>query len=277
MGIKSFFNKIKTKLNFYNSSLVDGLQLYFRAHKFILTNKFKRYLLVSGLFFLLLFTVSIQWLLNFLSSIELPLIEWTLPKVKSFFNFEEGELRQGLKAVFWLLKKTIDTNKDAIFLFIFMIIGIPYFSFISSKTEQKLTGNTYPFKFKVFFRELKRGLNISLRTTFKQLLFILGITVVSFITYMDTITPLATFVVQAYYSGILITDYSLERRDYSIQETNKYYKQNKSSMFAIGLGFMFLLLIPVVGWFLAPTYALVASSFYFLRNSIDSSTKQLVT
>ena len=94
---------------------------------------------------------------------------------------------------------------------------------------------------------------------------------------MDTITPLATFVVQAYYNGILITDYSLERRDYSIQETNKYYKQNKSSMFAIGLGFMFLLLIPVVGWFLAPTYALVASSFYFLRNSIDSSTKNLVS
>lgn len=265
MGIRSFFSKIKAKLKFYNESLVSGLQLFFRAHEFILTNKFKRYLLISGFFFLLLFTISIKWLLGFLNSIELPLIEWSLPKVKSFFNFEDGELRQGLKAVFWILKKTIESNKDAIFLFIFMIIGTPYFSFISSKTEETLTGKKYPFKFKVFIKEIKRGLSISIRTTFKQLLFIIGITIIAFIPYMDTITPLATFIVQAYYNGILITDYSLERQDYSIKETDRYYKQNKSSMFTIGLGFMFLLLIPVVGWFLAPTYALVASSFYFLK------------
>jgi len=265
MGIKSFFSRINQKLKFYNESLVSGLQLFFRAHEFILTNKFKRYLLISGFFFLLLFTISIKWLLGFLNSIELPLIEWTLPKVKTFFNFEDVELRQGLKAIFWVVKKTIESNKDAIFLFIFMIIGIPYFSFISSKTEETLTGKTYPFKFKTFIKELKRGLSISLRTTFKQLLFIIGITIVAFIPYMDTITPLAIFAVQAYYNGILITDYSLERQDYSIKETDRYYKKNKTSMFTIGLGFMFLLLIPVVGWFLAPTYALVASSFYFLK------------
>lgn len=107
MGVRSLFSNINKKFKFYNTSLVDGLKLYFSAHEFILTNKFKRYLLISGFFFLSLFTVSIKWMLDFISSAELPIIEWSLPKVKSFFNFEDGELRQGLKAVFWILKKTI--------------------------------------------------------------------------------------------------------------------------------------------------------------------------
>jgi len=265
MRIKTFFSRLNEKIKFYNESLVNGLQLFFKAHEFILTKKFKRYLLISGFFFLMLFTISIKWLLSFIGSVELPLIDWAIPKVKSFFNFNDGELRQGLQAVFWIFKKTINSNKDAIFLFIFMVIGTPYFSFISSKTEEILTGTIHPFKFKVFLKEIKRGLNISIRNTLKQLLFIVLITSISFIPFMDIITPLATFIVQAYYNGILITDYSLERNEYTIKDSEGYYKQNKSSMFAIGLGFMFLLLIPVVGWFLAPTYALVASSFYFFK------------
>jgi hypothetical protein len=42
---------------------------------------------------------------------------------------------------------------------------------------------------------------------------------------------------------------------------------HKPEMFALGLGFMFILLIPVIGWFLAPTYGLVASYLFFSKNS----------
>ncbi len=265
MGIKSFFKKLKVKINYYNETMVSGLQLFFKAHNFILTNKLKRYLFISGFFFLLLFTISIKWLISFIVSIESPSIDWLIPKINNFFTFKDDELRQGLKAVFWILRKTIEANKDGIFLFIFMIIGTPYFSFISSKTEELINGKTYPFKWSIFIREIKRGLSISIRNTFKQLLFFIGITLIAFIPYMDVITPLATFAVQAYYNGILITDYSLERNQFTIKESGHYYKKNKTSMFTIGLGFMFLLLIPVIGWFVAPTYALVASAFYFLK------------
>jgi len=269
MGFKSFFKKLKGKINYYNETMVSGLQLFFKAHNFILANKLKRYLFISGFFFLVLFSIGINWLLNLMASIESPTIEWAIPKINIFFNFTDEELRQGFTAVFWILRKTIIVNKDAIFLFIFMIIGTPYFSFISSKTEELINGKTYPFKWKIFIGEIRRGLKISIRNTFKQLLFFIAITLIAFIPYMFVITPLATFIVQAYYNGVLITDYSLERNQFTIKESEQYYKKNKTSMFTIGLGFMFLLLIPVIGWFVAPTYALVASAFYFLKVEKD--------
>lgn len=68
-----------------------------------------------------------------------------------------------------------------------------------------------------------------------------------------------------------MTDYSLESEGINRKESTQFYIQNKPILFSIGLGFMFLLLIPVVGWFLAPTYALTASSLYFFnqQNSIE--------
>lgn len=91
------------------------------------------------------------------------------------------------------------------------------------------------------------------------------ITLISLIPIIGIIAPLLTFILQAYYNGILMTDYSLESEGYNQKESEKFYSQNKPIMFSIGLGFMLLLLIPVVGWFLAPTYALTASTLYFFN------------
>ena len=94
---------------------------------------------------------------------------------------------------------------------------------------------------------------------------------ISLIPIIGIITPLLTFIVLAYFNGILMTDYSLESEGYNQKESKKFYTQNKPIMFSIGLGFMFLLLIPVVGWFLAPTYALTASSLYFFNQKNNIS------
>ena len=108
-------------------------------------------------------------------------------------------------------------------------------------------------------------LALSITNSLKQFGFVLLITLVSLIPIIGIIAPLLTFIVQAYYNGILMTDYSFEREGYDLNNSKKFYSQNKPVMFSIGLGFMFLLLIPVVGWFLAPTDALTASSLYFFK------------
>ena len=72
-----------------------------------------------------------------------------------------------------------------------------------------------------------------------------------------------------YYNGILLTDYTLERQGFNLKQSEDFYSAHKPEMFAIGLGFMFLLLIPVIGWFIAPTYGLVASYLQFQKNKIS--------
>lgn len=253
--------------------ILDTLQVFFDAHRFIRKHNYRTYLLVSGLAFLVLFSLTIKGLTIGLDKLQEPVSQKLTPYLQEIINLSIEDIRQGITATFWLLKKAIESNKDAIFGGIFLIIGTPYFSFLSSKTEELATGKSYPFKWKTFWKEIRRGLSLSLRNSLKQAGLILIITLIGFIPVINTITPILTFIIQAYYNGILMTDYTLERQGFTVSESLSIYKSNKPEMFAIGLGFMFLLLIPVLGWFMAPVYGIVASNLQFskIKYSKDSS------
>jgi CysZ protein len=263
--------KIKDKIKGNNSKTIKGLEFFFDAHNFILKNKLSKYLLISGAIFLLLFSISIKAVITGIESSEPWLTNWIISNFMGYFNLSVDVLKTGIKAAFWLIKTAIDSNRDSIFTSIFLIIGTPYFSFISEKVHKILTKTSKPFTTIGWLKEIRRGLALSITNSIKQLGFALLITLISLIPIIGIFAPLLTFTVQAYYNGILMTDYSLEREGYNLKESKKFYSQNKPIMFSIGLGFMFLLLIPVVGWFLAPTYALTASSLYFSnqKNSIQ--------
>lgn len=261
------FKSFRKRASGTNTSVVNTLQLYFASHDFILKNKLWRYLLFSGLVFILLFAFTIKLIMRGVDAAEAPLTAWLLENVKSFITLETDTLKNILTGGFWLVRQVITSNQDTIFLFLFLIIGTPYFSFISARTERIMTGKSYPFSFRQFRQELRRGLRIALRNSFMQFLVLLLITLIAFVPFVSIITPLLKFIVMAYYNGILITDYSLERRGISVPDSRRYFKQHKTALFALGLGFMFLLLIPVIGWFLAPTYGLVAAAMYVVQVS----------
>ena len=254
-------NAFKTLARNYNSKLIIGIEHFVKAHQFVWNNQLRKYLIISGLIFLLLFSVTIEFVIKGIDSFQPTATSFLLEKLKTYINLSVQDINYGIKGTFWIIKHTIESNKDSIFTTIFLVIGTPYFSIISRKvSEILLEGNTSSSS---WYKEIIRGLKISIKNTFKQLGLIILITLISFIPVIGIFTPLLTFIVQAYYNGILMTDYSLERHGYSVKESEVFYKKNKPVLFAIGLGFMFMLLIPVVGWFLAPTYALVASALYF--------------
>lgn len=263
--LKINFRDIKQIVLQYENIAIDTLGVYFNAHQFIKKHNLKKYFLISGIAFLLLFTITIKSLLYGVDYIQEPISQKLTPLLQRFINLKPDDLSKGISALFWLLKTTIESNKDAIFSGVFLIIGTPFFSFISSKTEELAIAKNYPFKWSIFFKEIKRGLSLSFRNSLKQLGLILIITLLGFVPIINIITPLLTFLVQAYYNGILMTDYTLERQGFTIKESQLFYKVHKPEMFGIGLGFMFLLLIPVVGWFIAPTYAIVTSYIQFSK------------
>jgi CysZ protein len=273
MLFKKKFDSFKENMKHFEVIILDTLQVFFDANRFIRKHNYRTYLLVSGLAFLVLFSLTIKGLTIGLDKLQEPVSQKLTPYLQEIINLSIEDIRQGITATFWLLKKAIESNKDAIFGGIFLIIGTPYFSFLSSKTEELATGKSYPFKWKTFWKEIRRGLSLSLRNSLKQAGLILIITLIGFIPVINTITPILTFIIQAYYNGILMTDYTLERQGFTVSESLSIYKSNKPEMFAIGLGFMFLLLIPVLGWFMAPVYGIVASYLQFskIKYSKDSS------
>ena len=268
MFTKRFLQRLKS----YEQAITSSLPVFFDAHQLIVKHRFKTFLLISGFTFLLLFSFSIRLLLKGVETLEDPITEFSLPYLDQFLTINSETITKGIASFFWLVKLAIDSNKDALFASVFMVIGTPYFSYISSRTEEAVTGKKYPFHFWTFLKEIKRGIVLSVRNSFKQLGWLLLISLIAFIPIIGLIAPLLTFIVQAYYYGLLMTDYTLERQGFSVKESQVYYRQHKPELFAIGLGLMFLLLIPVIGWFLAPTYALVAAYLNFEKSKAKENT-----
>lgn len=67
-------------------------------------------------------------------------------------------------------------------------------------------------------------------------------------------------VMQALLAGLGFCDPALERRGYSVGESLSFAWRNRGRVFGQGLGFTVLLLVPVVGWFLAPAFGVVAGT-----------------
>jgi CysZ protein len=260
--------KFAQKISISNKLIVAGLQLFLDAHLFIWQNKLKRYLLISGFSFLILFSISIQGLLHWIDVNESWLSTWLIHKGAHYIKLSKTELKYGVNGIFWVVRHTINSNKDSFFTTLFLIIGTPYFSIISRKVHLILQTKAIRENLG-WTAEIWRGIKLSISNSLKQIGLILVITALSFIPVISIITPLLTFIVLAYYNGILMMDYSLERNGFTIKESRIIYRKNKSLLFALGLGFMFILLIPVIGWFLAPTYALVSSALVY-RNYIQA-------
>jgi CysZ protein len=263
--IRSKIKRFKQTFNENDTLLLKTLGVFIEAHEFVKKNNLRKYLLISGFFFLLLFTLTIKLILYFVNTVEAPVSNKILAVLNEYLSLNSKDILTGIKVFFWLVKKGIESNKDAIFSTIFLIIGTPFFSFISSKTEEAYNGVKYPFQWRIFLKEIKRGLLLSIRNSLKQFVLFFLVLLLSFIPVISIFTPLLMFVIQAYYNGILMTDYTLERHGKTLKESQVFYASHKTQMFAIGLGFMFLLLVPVVGWFIAPTYSLVASFLIYSK------------
>ena len=59
----------KTKISQYNEQIIESLKLFFDGHLFIIQHKLYRHLIITGIIFILIFTVGLTYLIR--------LINWT--------------------------------------------------------------------------------------------------------------------------------------------------------------------------------------------------------
>ena len=135
--------------------------------------------------------------------------------------------------------------------FILLILISPWLSYVSEKTEEIISGNIYKFNIVQFFKDILRGAGIAFRNMIYQLFIVIGLFLLSFFPFIGLFTPLLLFIVSSYYYGYSFVDYSLERRKFSIKESNIWISGNKKQVVGNGMFFSLILMIPYVGVFIA--------------------------
>jgi CysZ protein len=105
-----------------------------------------------------------------------------------------------------------------------------------------------------------RGTKLALRNALWQTVYLFSLFLLSLIPLVGWITPLIALFIECYYYGFSMVDYSCERNKLSPAESIDFIGKHKG--LAIGNGLVFYLMhsFILIGWILAPAYAVIAAT-----------------
>jgi CysZ protein len=239
--------------------IIISIESYFKAHAFIQKHKLWRWIIIPGIVYALLFAVSmyffsrsanaaIEWL-----TIETGLQNWLDRLHDSWigFLFTIGGI------MLWMIMMLLYFS---LFKYIWLIAGSPIFSLLSERTASIINGEEVVFNFSQYLKDIFRGIKMALRNSLWQTVYILSIIFLSLIPFIGWVSPVIAILVECYYYGFSMLDYTCEREKMSSNRSIDFIGRHKG--LAIGNGIIFYLMhcIVVVGWVLAPAYAVIAAT-----------------
>lgn len=239
--------------------IVIAVQSYFRAHQFISKHRLWKWIILPGILYSILFIAGMYFFWTSSNGVVAYISEtfgidkWLDRQQSSVlsFLFILGGIVMRLVLVFFYF---------SLFKFIFLIIGSPLFAYLSEKTEAIIEGKDFPFNFSQLIKDSVRGIRLALRNALWQTVYTISILILSLFPIVGWITPMISLFLECYYYGFSMLDYSCERHKLSPSESIEFINRHKG--LAIGNGLVFYLMhgIPILGWVLAPAYAVVAAT-----------------
>jgi CysZ protein len=148
-----------------------------------------------------------------------------------------------------------------LFKHIVMAFSAPFMSPVSEKIEAYYLASLQkePNTIKNFSSSLVRGIKINLRNIGREILFIIPLFILSLLPVTGIVCSLLMLVIQAYYAGFGTMDYTLERH-YNYKNSIRFVQKHRGIAIGNGLGFMLLLLIPVIGIIIVFPLSVVAAT-----------------
>jgi CysZ protein len=247
--------------------IIIAIQAYFLAHRFIKKHKLWKWILIPGIIYTVLFVIGMYYFMHTSSQF----IEWLSLKtgLKNWLDTLSGFLGFIFTMGSLLLWLILLLFYFSLFKYLFLIIGSPVFAYLSEKTEAIIEGKDIPFNFKQLLKDIIRGIKLSARNSLWQTVYTLSILLLSLIPVLGWLTPVLAVLIECYYYGFSMLDYSMERHKKSPAESIFYVASHKGLAIGNGLVFYLLHFLPIIGWVLAPAYAVVAAtlSMYPLKQS----------
>lgn len=153
----------------------------------------------------------------------------------------------------------------SLFKYVWLILGSPVFAYLSEKTESIIEGRDFPFSFRQLSKDILRGIRMAIRNTLWQTVYVIFIAILSLLPVIGWPAPILSLFTECYFYGFSMLDYSMERHKKSVGESIFFINQHKGLAIGNGLVFYLMHLVPLLGWILAPAYAVVAATLSLQR------------
>lgn len=248
--------------------IIIAIQSYVKAHHFISAHKLWKWIILPGILYTILFCVGMYFFWESANTAVYDLskligIERWLHHQQSAalsFLFVMGGIMLRLVLVFFYF---------SLFKYLILIIGSPLFAYLSEQTEALINGKEFNFQFDQLWRDMKRGIRLALRNSLWQTVYTISILILSFFPLIGWITPVISTFVECYYYGFSMLDYSCERHKLSPTASIAFISQHKGLAIGNGLVFYGMHFVPILGWVLAPSYAVIAATISLYHQNLE--------
>jgi CysZ protein len=239
--------------------IIIAIQSYYKAHHFIREHRLWKWIIIPGIVYTILFIISMY----FFGRTANGFIEWLSLKtgLKTWID-KNGTGLLGFFFAFagimlWLIQMLFYFS---LFKYIWLIVGSPVFAYLSERTDSIVENKNFEFDTKQFIKDVFRGIRIALRNCLWQSVYMISIVLLSLIPVAGWLTPLLALLVECYYYGFSMLDYSFERKRMTVSESIYFIGNHKGLAIGNGLMFYLMQLLPIFGWVLAPAYAVIAAT-----------------
>ncbi len=234
--------------------IIGGIATYFAAHGVIKRHRIWPYMVIPGILSLIYIVCLIIIGNTYFPDITNYLYQhWTPGFLKS---------RIILMIYTFFLWALLFLTGYITFQPVVLIIFSPILSYVSEVTESRVCGTAGPaVSLRSLLHDLWRSIVINLRNLTRMIVLILLAWLLVLLPLIGAvISACLIFLIQAYYNGFALMDYTLERKRFSVKDSVRFARSNRPRVIGVGIGFMTMMLIPVLGWFAAPTYGTVAAT-----------------
>jgi CysZ protein len=144
--------------------------------------------------------------------------------------------------------------------YLVLVLLSPLLAYASERTEEVLTGASFPFSWGRLLHDALRGSLVALRNGFLEVLATIALWGIALV--VPPVAPVVAvllFVVSAYFYGFSMFDYIMERRRLSVRHSVRAVNDRMGAVLANGALFSVLMKVPVLGMMLAPVMGAVGA------------------
>ncbi|HRO98572.1 MAG TPA: EI24 domain-containing protein [Flavobacteriales bacterium] len=145
--------------------------------------------------------------------------------------------------------------------YLVLILLAPLLAYASERTEEVLTGRTYPFSWVQLARDAFRGAIIAARNGVLELGISVGVWVATLLLpWLAPFSFVILFAVSSYFYGFSMVDYVFERRRMRIGESVRAVNARLGLVLANGALFNLVMKLPLFGIMFGPAMAAIGAS-----------------
>ncbi len=235
---------------------------FLKAHEILWKLGYWRYLLVPIILSVVLAVVLVVLCFAFSSILSV----WLHEFLSTFF-----ELPEWFRLVLMLFIIVFEMGPFYVaFRSLVMVCYAPFLDKLSVKVEELVNGHSKEFD-RGFIESIKRPLMMASFTISASVAVFVGGLFIGLVPVAGIlISSLMLIPFQIFLSSVAYVDPYLERSGYTPRESIVLMRKNIGSMLIFGLFGFIIMMIPIIGWFVGPTYSVVAGIVFGILISKES-------